>query len=72
MTKYFIYESLVSHRVRIHKADCAYCNDGAGFRLNSSVLNGRWHGPYATREDAFRAAKALDRKDTEPCAACLP
>jgi hypothetical protein len=72
LTRFYVYESWIRPRVRIHRADCGFCNDGAGFRPIPSALNGRWIGPYASREEAYRSAEGLGRTDTGPCAACRP
>ena len=67
MSRYFVYENWTHDRARIHKADCGHCNDGRGTQAGSSNRNGKWHGPYDDRGEAFRAAGRLGREDTKPC-----
>jgi hypothetical protein len=31
------------HRVTVHTASCAFCNDGRGARGGSRADNGKWH-----------------------------
>jgi hypothetical protein len=44
MSRVFVYENWTHDRVRIHKADCGYCNDGRGTHAGSSVRDGTGHG----------------------------
>ena len=33
--------------------------------------NGKWHGPYKRRDDAWSVAKATGRRDVRECKRCL-
>jgi len=72
MGEYWIYEKAAAQLVRVHKGDCPNCNHGKGSPRGSSKKYGRWHGPYADRDEAFQKAKALDRDKTRGCNACSP
>jgi hypothetical protein len=72
VARFYVYEAWMRPRVRIHRADCSFCNEGTGFRPTPSTLNGRWSGPYASREEAYRAAEGLGQQDMAPCAHCRP
>lgn len=70
--RYFVYENWVHDRARVHLAHCGYCQDGRGVHGSSSTHHGRWHGPYADRDSAFRAASTMGRNDTRACPNCNP
>jgi hypothetical protein len=72
MGEYWVYENLAHKLARVHKGDCPRCNHGNGMHRGSSNLNGRWHGPYAERGEAFKKAKALDRDNSRGCNVCSP
>jgi len=69
---YFIYENWTRDRGRIHHAECRMCNDGRGTQATDSGRNGKWHGPYADRELAFKFAAGMNRADMKACAICSP
>ncbi len=69
---FWIYENFGNKRARIHTADCRYCNDGQGVGGDQTNDDDKWHGPLSTFDDAEKAAKALDQKDTRPCGVCKP
>jgi F-type H+-transporting ATPase subunit beta len=69
---FWIYENFGNKRARIHTADCRYCNDGQGVGGDQTNDDDKWHGPLSTFDDAEKAAKALDQKDTRPCFVCKP
>ncbi len=69
---FYVYENWTRDRGRIHRAECSYCNNGKGFQTSDSGRSGRWLPPFQTREDAFKAAEGLGRKDMKPCAVCNP
>jgi len=50
---YWIYEDMVTHTATMHRADCRYCNHGAGMGRGRNERENRWLGPY----DSARAAK---------------
>lgn len=69
---FFVYENWTRDRGRIHRGECPVCNEGRGVRLTDSGKNGRWHGPFTDRDDAFKKAAALKRTDMQPCQRCKP
>lgn len=69
---FYVYENWTHDRARIHRASCGYCNDGRGTQASSSERNGKWHGPYESRDLALRVAGNLRREDTKVCGTCGP
>jgi hypothetical protein len=70
MTRYWVYENWTHTRVRIHRSECGYCNDGRSTQASHSGRNDKWHGPFAERERAFACASRLRQPDTKACASC--
>ena len=69
---YFFYENYVLGSARIHAGWCGNCNDGRGkSREPPGDENGRWHGPFATRQDALRLALATRAKDVRNALCCI-
>ena len=61
MKTYWVYEDDPTKRVRIHLADCHFCNNGQGVQ-ETRLPDNRWCGPFKTKEDAIeRALKTPDR-----------
>lgn len=61
---FYIYENWVaSDKAMIHYETCAFCNNGEG--------TGRWWGPFATSDEAFKKAGALNRKAVAYCRHCF-
>ena len=57
----------------VHKGNCPWCNHGRGIhwkRRKTSDKNGRWHGPYPTKNDALAQAQRLRRRETRSCKYC--
>lgn len=50
------------HRAVIHHATCPFCDLGRGLRDGTDPENGRWHGPYASLDEA-RLAQQQFRVD---------
>jgi hypothetical protein len=65
MPDYFL-----SARERIHIGTCRYCNNGKGPDPDRAT-EGVWEGPFATRAEAFKAAKKAGYYDTRDCEFCL-
>ena len=57
--------------VRIHTAECGYCNDGRGRLYGGVAVRGQWHGPFDYAE-AVRVAKEMALLDSRPCQRCMP
>lgn len=54
---FWVYDNNVHRYARIHRADCSYCNDGAGFHPGSGDDAGGWLGPFADMHGARVAAQ---------------
>ncbi len=68
---YWVYEDDPTNRVRIHKAECVYCNDGQGIK-GARLTDNRWHGPYGTEQEAIDKARGTGRRDAQGGGCCLP
>lgn len=64
---FWVYEDDVTNRARVHRSDCGHCNPH-----EPRLPDNRWHGPYATREDAFEIERRLAKRDTGGCGICKP
>ena len=76
MMKYFAYENWRAHGhvVKVHRADCPFCNNGRGLAGGTRADNGRWIdlGACNNTEEAMDLAT---RRTTAPnlrsCGSCL-
>jgi hypothetical protein len=57
MPEFWVYENWQRRRMRIHRSDCSYCNNGTGWKPSKSGENGRWHGPYSSDHAASALTK---------------
>lgn len=71
MENYYVYENWTHDFARIHKASCSCCNDGKGFRNNTSDKNGRWLGSFKDKQEAELVAQKTRRKTISNCLRCL-
>jgi len=71
---FYIYENWTAeNKARIHRAGCAFCNNGQGIHPQKEEgRNGMWHGPYATYAEARRAAGRLQGRALSNCRKCQP
>lgn len=69
---FHVYENWTNDRCRIHKSHCTFAKSGEGLRGAPSGRNGKWHGPFDSREAAFRAAATLGHSNTSACGFCSP
>ena len=69
-TEWAVYENWGVDRATVHIESCGFYNLN-GSRGASSSLNGRWLGPFRSREVALGVAEALDRDQTHACLHCL-
>lgn len=69
---YYFYEDPRLKRIRMHRADCGYCERGVATHAQSANIEhaGRWHGPFKTFEDTRRRA-LLVGLPVGPCPFCL-
>jgi hypothetical protein len=59
-------------KAKIHFSDCPWCNYGQGAnKPQDEGLHGRWHGPFATFEQAHDAARRT-RNTPSTCGHCKP
>jgi len=65
---YWTYENWVHKYARVHRADCAHCNDGHGTHGAVGSHAGRWLGPYESFISASQATKFV----ATPCGHCSP
>lgn len=72
MQLYYVYDCWTRDRGRIHKGECPNCNHGRGFMVEPSGQNGKWHGPFRTRDTAQDFASGLRRTDMAACRKCAP
>ena len=63
MSAYWIYEDMTKYLAIAHRADCRYCNNGAGMGRGRDERASRWLGPYNS-EDEIRSAPI--RADSKP------
>lgn len=69
--QYWVYENWTHEKAMIHEGRCSYCNDGRGIHGGSGNRNGRWHGPFGSRNEAERKAAATGRQLVRACKSCL-
>ena len=67
---YWVYEDKVGSRARVHKEACRYCKGPNSGDINTHEKE--WHGPYASRDEAFRMAQATGRREVVGCRVCRP
>jgi hypothetical protein len=70
MTRYWVYENWRRKRARMHRADCASCNDGKGKQPEDSGRSGHWLGPFSEREAAVTALGNTGFVDRGICPFC--
>lgn len=70
---FWIYENWVADKKAVvHRADCGYCNEGAGAHQNTQGdRNGRWHGPFNDYAAARAVADALPDRTVRDCSRCI-
>jgi F-type H+/Na+-transporting ATPase subunit beta len=70
---YWVYENWQArpHKAIVHVSSCRFCNDGEGLAGGTALERGRWHGPFATHDQARRTAATLEgvtlRRDCGHC-----
>ena len=72
MSEYWVYENWTVKRARVHLAGCGNCNHGRGKQQTDSGRNGRWYGPFADRDAAFRRMEHTSQPDRRACGYCSP
>ena len=69
---YWVYEERMTNHARVHEETCGHCNYGTGRGHGRIPGDSGWHGPYGSREDAFRKAHATGRREVRGCGHCRP
>jgi hypothetical protein len=71
MSAYWIYEDMTEYLAMAHRADCRYCNNGAGTGRGRDERASRWLGPYNSegeiRSAPIRADSTLRKCKVRPC-----
>ncbi len=63
--KYWVNEDKPDRKATVHKDSCPH-----GVNLPKNAKDGRWHGPFDTKEEATSAARATGRRYHE-CKKCF-
>jgi len=68
---YCVYENWTVRpdKAIVHRSDCPYAKGGP---VTPATRNGRWHGPFATVQEAFQAARRTGRTEVRGCKYCSP
>lgn len=75
---FWVYENWTHRRIRVHRAECPYCNDGRGRGLGTNGKNDLWYGGFATRTSAWAQVRRLPSRrtggswDVADCHTCAP
>ena len=70
---YWVYENwqIAGGKARIHRGSCSHCNNGEGTHdCPNDGINGKWHGPFATLQQAEKTAEGTGRPVSK-CTFCL-
>ena len=74
---YWVYENWTHRRIRVHQAECSFCNDGHGLGVGTNGKNDQWYGGYVSRDLAWAQVQQLPSRnrggvwDIADCPACL-
>lgn len=71
--KFWAYENWVAygHRATLHRAECGFCNHGAGVHGGGQTRNGRWLGPFPSPDQA-RVEAQRSGAEVRDCSRCMP
>ena len=72
MMAYWVYENYPNNRATVHKAECSYCNNGAGVHGVGKNPTGQWHGPYHDVIQAQAKARNTSRSNVRDCKTGAP
>lgn len=76
MDQYWVYYNWRAERGEkaiVHRGDCGNCNNGQGkMGRGSSTPNGRWLGPFNTRQDEYRTAQNTGAARVDGGRCCSP
>lgn len=70
---FWAYENWVAngHRATLHRAECGFCNYGAGVHGGGQTRNGRWLGPFRSPDKAKGDAERAGA-EVRDCSRCMP
>ena len=75
MRNYYIYIDHPVPHIRIHYADCSFCNAGNGIHKKTSGKNSNWFGPFESLEQAQNESVKLGKEngitDIQNCEKCF-
>jgi 4-hydroxy-tetrahydrodipicolinate synthase len=56
--EFFVYENWLAgpHKIVLHRSTCGQCNHGKGRPAGHDANHAKWHGPYATLNEARQVA----------------
>lgn len=69
---YWVYDDKETGSACIHEGACSFCNHGEGMGHGRNPSGSEWHGPYASRTEAFRGARKTGRREVRGCGICRP
>ena len=75
---YWVYENWTHRRIRVHRAACAFCNDGRGLGVGTNGKNDDWYGSFASPDLAWAQVRRLPSRrtsgtwDVADCHTCAP
>ena len=71
---FWVYENWrADDKTMVHRAQCSRCNQGNGTGKGTlGNINGEWHGPFKTCDEAKRYALSRGRKKSTCCSFCKP
>ncbi len=68
---FFAYENWVHKYARVHRGECAHCNNGRGSHDATDSRAGQWLGPFDRYDQALGAAMATGFIASS-CGHCAP
>ena len=75
MQQYYVYHNwtvIRGGKARTHIENCSFCNHGQGIHNIGPTRNGKWLGPFKTKEDALNEAKNTGAALVDCCKKCNP
>ena len=75
MQPYFVYHNWTAEKGSkpiIHQGSCSFCNNGQGVHYTGPTRNGRWLGPFETKNDALAKARDTEAARVDYCKKCNP
>ncbi|MFQ5688367.1 MAG: hypothetical protein ACE5GV_17095 [Candidatus Scalindua sp.] len=70
MQEYYVYHNWTAEKggkAIIHASNCSFCNNGQGIHNSGFTKNGKWLGPFATKQQAVEAANKTGAKRIAFC-----